>query len=157
TDSLGFHVVGRPDPAPGKTYSAGFNMVTPGYFTTLGIPITSGRELTDADRAGMMPVVVINETAARAFWPGQPPIGRQIDMPGPNGTSQVLPVVGVTGDVRHVGLGAPPRPEMFLSALQAPLLWPWTTVVVKTHGDPASVADSVKGAIRGVDPTIPVH
>jgi len=54
TDSLGFHVVGRPDPAPGKMYSAGFNMVTPGYFVTLAIPITSGREFTDADRTGTL-------------------------------------------------------------------------------------------------------
>src|SRR5213076_2878581 len=86
----------------------------------------------------------INETAARTFWPGQSPIGRQIDMPGPNKTSQALTVVGITGDVRHVGLGAP-------------LLWPWTTVVVKTPGDPASLGDTVKTAIRSVDPTIAVH
>ena len=59
--------------------------------------------------------------------------------------------------MRHVGLGVPPRPEMFLSALQAPLLWLWTTVVVKTQGDPASLGDTVKTAIRSVDPTIAVH
>jgi len=157
TDRLGFHIVGRPDPAPGKAYSSGFNLVTPGYFTTLAIPIKEGREFADADRTGMPPVVVINEVAARTFWPGQSPIGRQIDMPGPNKSSQLLTVVGVTGDVHHVGLGAPPRPEMFLSALQAPLLWPWTTVVVKTVGDPASLGDTVKSAIRSVDPTIAVH
>jgi putative ABC transport system permease protein len=119
--------------------------------------MTSGRELTDADRGGTLPVVVINETAARTFWPGQSPVGRQIEMPGPNKTSQAVTVVGVTRDVRHVGLGVPPRPEMFLSALQAPLLWLWTTVVVKTQGDPASLGDTVKTAIRSVDPTIAVH
>src|SRR5206468_6371567 len=81
TDSLCFYVVGRPDPAPGKMYSSGFNMVTSGYFATLGIPIMSGRELTDADRSGTLPVVVINETAARTFWPGQSPVGRQSEMP----------------------------------------------------------------------------
>ena len=157
TDSLGFHLVGRPDPAPGKMYIAGFNMVTSGYFGTLGIPLKAGREFVDADRTGTPPVVVVNETAARMFWPGQSPIGRQIEMSGPNSTSQVITIVGVTGDVRHVGLGLPPRPEMFLSSLQAPLLWPWTTVVVKAFGDPASLTDTVKTAIRAVDPTIAVQ
>ena len=157
TDTLGFHIVGRPDPAPGKSFSAGFNMVTPGYFAALGIPVTSGREFIDADRAGAAPALVINDAAARAFWPGQSPVGRQINMPGPNRSSQVLTVVGITGNVHHVGLGAPPRAEMFLSALQAGLLWPWSTVVVKTSGDPASLADTLKTAIHGVDPTIPVH
>src|SRR5262249_6436685 len=63
TDSLGFHVVGRPDPAPGKMYSSGFNLVTTGYFATLSIPIKSGREFSDADRTGTLPVIVVNETA----------------------------------------------------------------------------------------------
>jgi putative ABC transport system permease protein len=97
----------------------------------------------------------INETAARTFWPGQSPLGRQIELPGPN-KSRILTVVGVTGDVHHVGLGAPPRPEVFLS-LHVPLLWPWTTVVAKTYGDSAALADSVKAAIRSVDPTVAVH
>src|SRR5262249_20142509 len=104
-----------------------------------------------------LPVIVVNETAARTFWPGQSPLGRQIEMPGPNKSSRTLTVVGVTGDVRHVGLGLPPRPEMFLTALQAPLLWPWTTVVVKATGNPVSLTEIVKAAIRSVDPTIPVH
>jgi putative ABC transport system permease protein len=157
TDSLAFHVVGRADPAPGEMYSAGFSMVTSGYFVTLGIPLKAGREIADADRIGTPPVVVVNETAARMFWPGQSPIGRQIDMPGSDSTSQAITVVGVTGDVRQIGLGLPPRPEMFLSSLQAPLLWPWTTVVVKAFGDPAALGETVKTAIRGVDPTIAVH
>src|SRR5262249_25121703 len=156
-DTLRLHVVGRPDPAPGKMYSSGFNLVTTGYFATLSIPIKSGREFSDADRTGTLPVIVVNETAARTFWPGQSPLGRQIEMPGPNKSSRTLTVVGVTGDVRHVGLGLPPRPEMFLTALQAPLLWPWTTVVVKATGNPVSLTETVKAAIRSVDPTIPVH
>src|SRR5262249_32312070 len=114
-------------------------------------------EFDSGDREGTEAVIVINETAARMFWPGQAPLGRQIEMPGPARSSRTLTVVGVTGDVHHVGLAVPPRPEIFLPALQAPMLWPWTTVVVKTYGDPMSVAESLKAAIRGVDATVPVH
>ena len=93
TDSQGFHIVGRPDPAPGKTHSAGFNIATAGYFETLGIPIRAGREFTDSDRATTTPVIVINETAARRFWPGESPLGRQIDLPLSRNTSVILTVV----------------------------------------------------------------
>jgi predicted permease len=157
TDSLGFHIVGRPDPAAGRMFSSGFNIATAGYFATLGIPIRVGREFDSGDRDGTEAVIVINETAARTFWPGQSPLGRQIEMPGPARSSRTLTVVGVTGDVHHVGLAVPPRPEIFLPALQARMLWLWTTVVVKAYGDPLSAADGLKAAIRDVDATVAVH
>ena len=156
-DSLGFHIVGRPDPGPGRTFNAGFNMATAGYFATLGIPVREGREFSSDDRAGTPPVLVINETAARTFWPGQTPIGRQIELAGPDRSAQTVTVVGVAADVRQLGLGVPPRPEMILSTLQAPLPWAWATVVVRTAGDPAAFGDSVKTAIHGVDPAVAVQ
>jgi putative ABC transport system permease protein len=157
SDTLSFHIVGKPDPAPGKFFSCGFNMASAGYFATLGIPVKAGRELDQNDRPGMPPVIVINETAARTYWPGESPLGHQISMPGQSNTSTTLTVVGVVGDVHHVGLGVPPRPEIYLSTFQAQLLWPWSSVVVRTYGDPASLADTLKAALRGVDPTLAVQ
>jgi putative ABC transport system permease protein len=157
TDSLGFHIVGRPDPAPGKTYSAGFNVATAAYFETMRIPVKAGREFADSDGAASPPVIVINETAARTFWPGESPIGRQIDLPGSNNASLVLTVVGVTGDVRHVGLAVPPRPEVFVDSMQSPLPWSWLVLAVRAHGDPAPLAESVKAALRAANPNVPIE
>ena len=157
TDSQGFHIVGRPDPAPGKTHSAGFNIATARYFETMGIPVKAGREFTDGDRATTTPVIVINETAARTFWPGESPLGRQINLPLAKNTTVVLTVVGVTDDVRHVGLAVPPRPEIFVNSMQSSLNWSWLVLAVRAHGEPASLAESVKAALREVNPNVPIE
>ncbi len=124
-DSLGFHIPGRPDPAPVKAWSAAFNIISPGYFHTMAIPLRAGREFTEQDVGGAPGVIVINETAARQLWPGEDPLGKQIDLPADAKTSITLTVVGVTGDVRQIGLGIPPRPEVFLDYLQPGPPWPW--------------------------------
>jgi len=157
TDSQGFHIVGRADPEPDKNYNAVFNIATTRYFETMGIPVMAGREFADSDRANTLPVIVINDTAARAFWPGESPLGRQIDLPGPNKTSVVLTVVGVTGDVRFVGLAVPPRPEVFVNSMQSALPWSWLVLAVRAHGDPAPLTESVKAALRDVNPNVPIE
>lgn len=78
-------------------------------------------------------------------------------MPGPNKAAQIFTIVGVTGDVRHVRLDAPPRSEVFLNAMQAPLPWPWATIVARTDGDPAPFADTVKAEIHEANPTVAVQ
>ena len=156
-DSQGFHIVGRPDPAPGKTYSAGFNIATAGYFETLGIPVRAGREFADSDRATTTPVIVVNETAARRFWPEASPLGRQIDLPLSKNTSVILTVVGVTADVRHVGLAVPPRPEIFVNSMQSSLPWSWLVLAVRAYGDPAPLAESVKAALHDVNANVPIE
>ena len=155
-DSQRCHIPGRPDPAPGKMFSSGFNLATAGYYRGMGIVIREGREFTDADGPGAAPVIVINETAARTFWPGVSPIGHQIDWPADE-TSVVLTVVGVTADVRHIGLGEPPRPEIFASSMQAPLAWPSIELVVRASGDPTALAEPVRAALRAADPHVPVQ
>jgi len=156
TDSQGFHIPGRPDPAPGKSFTSGFNIATAGYFALMRIPLRAGREFTEHDGADAPPVLVINETAARRFWPGESPLGKQIDLPIDR-TSMRLTVVGVTGDVRHVGLGTPPRAEMFVNYLQAPLPWPWLVLAVRAPGDPALITDAVTASLRDADPDVPIQ
>jgi putative ABC transport system permease protein len=123
----------------------------------MGIPIVAGREFADTDRATTLPVIVINETAARRFWPGESPLGRQIDLPLSRNTSTVLTVVGVTADVRHVGLAIPPRPEIFVNSMQSMLPWSWLVLAVRAHGEPAPLAESVKAALREVNANVPIE
>jgi putative ABC transport system permease protein len=156
TDSLNFRILGRANPSPGAV-GAGFNVASTGYFESMGIPLRAGRLFSDADRIGTAPVVVINETAARTFWPDESPVGRQIELPGSNKTSLVLTVVGVTGDVHHVGLAVPPRPEIFIDATQSPLAWSHLVLVVRAHGEPAPLADAVKRAVHEVNPNVPIQ
>ena len=82
--------------------------VTPGYLELMGIPLKRGRGIIDADRANAQLVMVINETAARTFWPDQDPIGRRVVFPAGGGKKKTLTVVGIVGDVRHYQLDEPP-------------------------------------------------
>jgi putative ABC transport system permease protein len=151
-DTLGFRVVGRPAPAPGASFNANFNIASPGYFRTMGIPLRAGREFTDSDSAGAPPVIVINETAAQRFWPGEDPLGRQITV-----TNRIPhTVVGIARDVRQMSLGTAPRPEIFLNSLQPTPDWPWLTLVVRTASDPASLRASIKGIAQSVDRNVPI-
>ncbi|HVO09839.1 MAG TPA: ABC transporter permease [Vicinamibacteria bacterium] len=170
SDGLGFHITGRPDPAPDQPFQASFNLATAGYFHTMGIPTVAGREFGDRDRAGTPAVVVVNETAARRFWPGRSPLGERIELPleirqpeqhehGSGATTTTLitlTVVGVTADVRQATLALPPRPELFLSAMQAELPWPWTVLVARTARDPETLSGAVRDALLAADPNVPV-
>jgi putative ABC transport system permease protein len=170
SDGLGFHIVGRPDPAPDKSFSAGFNIATADYFRTMGIPLRMGRDFTDSDRSGAPGVIVINETAAERFWPDQSPLGQRISLPretkvpsadherdsDTDAKETVLTVVGVTGDVRHQGLATPPRPEIFVNAMQSELPWPWSVIAVRTVSDPEGLVAVVKDVVISVDPNVPL-
>src|SRR5207249_810792 len=155
-DTLGFQIPGRQPPPPRKYFSAAFNIISPDYFRTMTIPIRAGREFTNQDVMNSPGVIVINEAAARRFWPGEQAIGKQIILPGANNTSVTLTVIGVTGDVRQTGLGIEPRPEIFLSYLQPAPPWPWLTLVVQTTPDPLTLAATIKSAARSVDPDVPL-
>ncbi len=79
--------------------AADWQVVTPGYFEAMGTPLRAGRTITDADRADTLPVIVINETMAKKFWPGSNPIGRRLTM----GEPPWITVVGIVGDIHHRG------------------------------------------------------
>jgi predicted permease len=151
-DSLSFHITGKPDPAPGKPFQSLFNVASPGYFSTMGIPLHSGREFRDDDSRDTTPVVVINEAAARRFWPGELPLGKQISLSG----TDVLTVIGVVGDTRQLSLGTAPRPEIFLNYMQSSPDWSWLVMVARTDGGPAPLSAALKSAAQRVDPAVPV-
>jgi predicted permease len=149
SDRLGIWIVGRSDPPS----STNVNIVSPGYFQTLGIPMRAGRAFTDGDSAGAPPVVIINESTAKKFWPGENPLGRQLKFRS-DGTP--VTVVGVAGDVRQMNLATAPQPEIYINYLQPTPDWPWLTLVVRADADPASLAPSIKAIARSEDPNVPI-
>jgi putative ABC transport system permease protein len=146
-------------PPPGERVQGDWQIVTPGYFETMGIPLRAGRFFTAADRRDGQPVIVISEALAQRFWPGKDPLGRRIQVGGP-GKPPYSTVVGVVGDVRHNGLTARVKGAWYMPRSQFDLstgsLIPGMTLVIKTSGNPADLAGSVRAAIHAVDPRLPV-
>jgi putative ABC transport system permease protein len=156
TDTESFHIVGRPDPAPGRRFNSGFNIASAGYFRMMGIPVREGREFLESDHTTGPGVVIVNESAARKFWPGESPLGHQIDLPITRVRSVVLTVVGVSGDVRHGGLGEAPRPQIYVNSSQSELNWPWLVLAVRTATAPLGASEAVRAAIRAASSDVPI-
>lgn len=127
------------------------HLVSPKFFETLGIPLKAGRDFDARDSSRVPHVVIVNETFAKRFFPGADPIGRTLI----TGMGQ-LPsqVVGVVADVRGVNLNTAPEADYFLPALQRPETF--TTVLVRTPGDPMGAAPLVREALRSIDPDLPL-
>jgi predicted permease len=132
--------------------STGFNVVGPRYFQTMGTPLVRGRDFTDADRDGAPGVVVLNETLAETLWPGEDPLGKRVSFEGAEGP--FLEVVGVARDGKYRSLGDRPRPYIYRPLFQS--YEPTMTLVVRTAGDPLSVAGAVREQLRALDPNLPV-
>ena len=156
SDGFSFHIVGRPDPAPDKPFESGFNTASAGYFRTMGIPVIAGREFTDQDGASTTPVIVINQTAARIFWPGENPLSKEIELKGDLPKAKVFTVVGVTADVHQEGLATAPTPEIFLNYQQPTPEWSWTVMVVRTTGDPTALQGLIRDAAASVNRDVPI-
>ena len=147
-----FSVPDRAAPAAGQEPVADVRMVTPGFFRTLGIPLQAGRDFDESDAADRPAVVVVNESLAREFWPGQSALGRRIKMEW--GTLKDAEIVGVVGDVRLVALEQAPRATLYWPMAQVPN--GFATLVVKSIGAPSALVAPTKAALASVDPTLPV-
>ena len=124
------------------------------YFETMGIPIRRGRTFDPKDGATAPPVAVINETMARRLFPDQEAVGQRVRM-GPNPTGPWTTIVGVIGDIRHGGLEEEPQPELYISYLQGPPVSPF--IVLRTTGDPAALAETVRAEARLIDKNLPLY
>ena len=149
----GIRIEGRPmDPREGL--AADWQVVTPGYFEALGTPLRGGRTFTDADTASSLPVIVVNETMAKKYWPGVDAVGRRMTM-GSN--DRWITVVGVVADIHHRGLDMEPRPEMYRPHTQfryggadAPAVQ-MMTWAVRTTDDPRAAVSYARAAVSAVD------
>jgi putative ABC transport system permease protein len=148
----GFTVPGRPAPPKGAEPVGDMRAVTPGYFRAMGIPIKSGRPLTDADLANTPSVAVVSETLARTFWPNESAVGKFIDYDWV--APQHVQIVGVAGDVHHEGVDKAPFMEIYRPLPQ--FVYSGMTLVVRVAGDPATIAKPIRDAVRSVDHDQPV-
>jgi putative ABC transport system permease protein len=144
-----FDIVGAPAPQDGVRPQADYQVVSPGYFDTLELPIVSGRPFTDDDRIGTAPVCIVNEAFARRHFPGRSPIGERIRVGLIDVTEREI--VGVARQVK----GRPDELEEF-AQLYAPLSqnsWPNAYLIVRvTSGDATMVAPAVRAAIAEINP-----
>lgn len=141
-----------------------FRMVSPGYRRALAIPLLSGRDLEPSDGPDGRRVALVNETAARRYWPGSDPVGRLIaleDQPNHLGEDAWIEIVGVIGDVRHFGPAAEAVPELYVPYAQAGEAWTWTarsiSLLLITDGVSGPSERQIRQAVRDVDPGIPVY
>ncbi|HXB68539.1 MAG TPA: ABC transporter permease [Candidatus Acidoferrales bacterium] len=146
---------GRPAPGPGEDIRVQYRGVSPDYFGVMGIPVLRGRGFTEDDRTGQPAVVVVNQAMARAFWPNEDAVGKQISMGNPT-TGPWITVVGVVAGVRHDRLTAEPEPELYTSYLQTLLAPQVSTVVLRTADNPLSLATTLRAAIHQINPNQPV-
>jgi putative ABC transport system permease protein len=135
----------------GKDPTIAARQVSGGYFETVRTPLLSGRTIEEKDIAGVSPVVVINETAAKHFFPGQNPIGKHLA----NSRDMVQrEIVGVVADVKFRALNGADTEEMYLPMAQVP--WPTTTLLVRSEANSQALVSAVRAKIAEIDPNLPV-
>jgi predicted permease len=158
-NSISISAEGVPDPptGQGRRPSVATRVVSPRYFQTMGIQLLQGRGFSDQDKVDSPAVAVVNETMARRFWPGQDPTGKRITPGSLTSTDpdDWITVVGVAKDVRQFELTADPKPQMYLSYVQAGFFAP-SDLVVSTDLEPLGLAASVRKAVWEVDKDQPV-
>ena len=134
----------------GATPSAHFRVTTPGYMKTMRIPLLRGRDFTANDREGTAEVVLIDDVAAKRYWPNQNPVGQHLDF----GDRKGLEVVGVVGSIRENALDVAAEPHVYFSEgyrRERAMFG-----VVRTKGDPQRVAADVRAIVRSLDPAQPI-
>lgn len=151
--ATGFTIVGRPAPAPGEQPVVDVRVIEPGYFQTMRIPLLRGRFFTPREETEESHVVIISEKLAREAFPNQDPIGQQviIDMKDKNVPSTI---VGVVGDVRHVGLDTVPIPMSYWPHPELP--YNFMTLAIRTSHDPMQLAGAVQQMVQSLDRDQPV-
>ncbi len=157
-----FSVEGRPLPTPSEAPMASYRVITPDYFQTLGIPLIKGRTLSESDDRNALQAVVINQNMADIMWPGEDPIGKRmtVGVPLPNEQPDWARVIGVVGNVKHTSLTGESGMQMYQATAQTPFitlgLGRSMTFVLRTQLDPASVTESARSVIAGLNPTLPL-
>jgi putative ABC transport system permease protein len=135
----------------GKDPLISMKQISEGYFAAMGIPLFRGRVFTNADIDGAPQVVIINQTVAEKYFPGQDPIGKTLQ----NSRDRIpLQIVGVVADAKITLLSAPKFEEMYRPHLQAP--WMAMTFVVRSNSAPQPLVAAVREKIQSIDPDLAV-
>ena len=146
-----------------RSESVLYNIITPGYFEAMGVPLLQGRSFGAGDRDGAPLVAIIDETMADKFWPGADPIGKRISFETLNNTNQPddpavwRTVVGVAKNVRHYELANPSRIQVYVPLDQTFKRWGMGLhVVLKTSVPPVSLVAPLRREVAVLDPDVPL-
>ncbi|HEX7318321.1 MAG TPA: ABC transporter permease [Pyrinomonadaceae bacterium] len=148
-----FYIEGKPEPPRGTGPSTNVRVADSGYFKTMGIPLKQGRNFTDVEDAEVRNVVMVSESFAKRFLPGEEALGKRIKVfmaEKPEWTE----IVGIVGDVRYDNLTAEAEPFVYYP--HPGLTYEFMTLVVGTSGDPAEMAPAIRREIAAIDPDQPV-
>jgi putative ABC transport system permease protein len=134
----------------------GTHMVSPDYFSVLGVQLIAGRPFAASDRAGAPRVAIVNRAAAALLWPGQEALGHRLQTGmGDFAEDEQAEVVGVVADVRYSRVEEVAQPAVYLPDAQA--AWPMTTVLLRAEGDPLALVPAAREAVRAVDGELPIY
>ncbi len=146
-------------PVPeGDQPGADLNLITPGYFSTMQVPLLQGRDFTERDDPKSAPVMIVNQAFAQKFFPGENVLGKRLKPGAGTGDPAGPPwreIVGVVGDIRLGATQRELRPAMYLPAGQV-YTWCCVYTAVRTSLDPAAVKASIEKIVAGMDKDIPV-
>ncbi|HEX8283353.1 MAG TPA: ABC transporter permease [Pyrinomonadaceae bacterium] len=149
--SVTYAVPDRPAPPRGQEPKTLENAIDPNYLRAVGLPLLRGRNFTEQDTPESAPVVLVNRMMAEQLWPGEDPLGKQIQFPEAKMTASV---VGVVGDAKQYDIGERQRPQVYTAYAQNPHIF--GTLVVRSRVEPLGLVKSVKQAVWSVDPEQPV-
>ncbi|MFY9551932.1 MAG: FtsX-like permease family protein, partial [Thermoanaerobaculia bacterium] len=156
-------IEGRPRPRPGESPTATYRAVLPGYFAAMRLPILRGRDIALTDDFEAPGVVLVNEFLAGRVWPGEDPIGKRIALDGPDENPSWVTVIGVVKNAVRSEWSEELEDEVFLSLLQRRGLMEsshpqeaYVTFAVRTDGDPAALAPTLRAAVWEIDRTLPI-
>jgi putative ABC transport system permease protein len=144
-------IEGRPPLKTGDAPTMQVNTITPQYFSTMRIPRLQGRDIAESDNKDGLPVIVVNDVFAKQTWPGESAIGKRIQLIG---DERWWTIVGVVGGTKHFALTEHPLLQGYIPHAQRPQIF--TTVAVRTAGDPLLLSRSIREAIWRVDRDQPV-
>jgi putative ABC transport system permease protein len=147
---------GQPEVTAQNIPRAYVHRVTPDFFTTLGIPVTSGRTFTENELTPASTSVIVSADVVKRFWPGQDPVGKRVKFGAVSSSNPWLSIVGVVGDVKYRGLPENPTkdPDIYLPFVDRN---PGVAIAVRTAGAPTAIAPAIRSAIRAADPSITVY
>jgi predicted permease len=145
----GFTVPGRAPDAVERD-GALWMGITPAYFATVGGTVIAGRDFDTRDRAGGMPVAMINQTFARALFGANDPIGRQLRLTNPDAGDAVRTIVGVVNDIRYSGVEQAAQPAIYTPFAQTPFMWAY--LMIRSRVPAEQLTPALRQAIAGIDP-----
>ena len=150
-NDLNISIEGKPEPEPGKPLVVDFTRMSPGYFSTMRIPLLRGRYFDEKDTGEAPDVAIVSEDFARKYLPAEDPIGKRVILS--RRANIVAEIVGVVGDVKHNNLNRGIRPEFYVPLEQFPR--GAVNIMIRTSGPQSDVFPSVQSQLWTVDKDLP--